>query len=591
MRINKPTSRSGLYSVALGTLLAGIATSTAAMELIPKPGVQVNSGEFGTSVDRRKDYTLVSADQDGSIAPGPQQYPGGISARNGALYLFLDWTDEPLFSYQYVHTVDRLGFDAGPGINPMPMNLGSNVALSDRWIVATMRYYPYVNGSGTPALFIADRSLNNGLGPICPEVNGVVDCYGVVEPLLLDDPGINPGRAGFDIAASNRHIVYADAVQGVVQVLTYDESAQSWEKSSNFGSIPTGRGKVTVDINKDLMVVAVPPTFDDPYSGRVYYSRWHYSSGWGSLTPITSITPGFGRSVAVNSFNNVVVGSGVGTTGSVDFYKLVYSSGAYTLQSDGKFSQIGTVPLVAIDGNQVMAYLQDDNGTVKVFRKHSGYVSGSQAVQQWVEFGQLDNDQVNQLPNPAYPFYGEFFPTDMALSDGVASFGWRGLGSQSADISLVGGLVRERVANMYDPVADTLGLNAGVVGDGTVILDEENALLSQNVFVLPQLGNSHNVGFWGQARDTYGFSTEWPIEVQAAGNYEVCTKYLNNTSQDQYMLFRVNGDNVRLADLVPTPGGYTFGEHCFNLSLPAGAHAFGTYTFNDTMGFDEITIE
>ncbi len=589
---SRTTIGSGLCSVVLGAFLSSAATSTVALELVPKPGVQVNSAEFGTSVDRRKEYTLVSADQDGSIAPGPQQYPGGISARNGALYLFTDLQDEPLLSYQYVHTVERLGFDAGPGINPLPMNLGSNVALSDRWIVATMRYYPYVNGNGTPALFIADRSLNSGLGPICPEVNGVVDCYGVVEPLLLDEPGLYPGRAGFDIAASNQHIVYADAAQGVVQVLTYDESNQSWEKSSNFGAIPAGRGKVTVDISRDFMVVAVPPTLDDPYSGRVYYSRWNGTSGWSSLQAVTSITPGFGRSVAINSYNEVVVGSGIGNTGSVNFYKPVYSSGSYTLQSDGMFSQVGTVPLVAIDGNQAMAYLQDNGDTVKVFRQHSGYVSANQSVQQWVEFGTLDNGAVNQLPNPAYPSYGDFFPTDMALSDGVAAFGWRGLGSQSANINLVGGLVRERVAHMYDPAADTLGLHAGVVGDGTVVLDEENALLSQNVTVLPLLGNSQNVGWFAQIRDTYGFATEWPIEVQAAGNYQVCTKYLNNTSQNQYMIFRLNGEGVHLAqNLVQTPGGYTFGESCFTLSLPAGRHAFGTLTFNASTAFDQITIE
>lgn len=586
----KSPMSAGLSTLAAGAFLICAAATSTAMELIPKPGVQVNSAEFGTSVARRYHNTLASADQHGSIAPGPEQKPDGISARNGAIYLFSDFSPNPVRTYQYVHTVDRLGFDPGQS-NPIQMNLGSNVALSDRWMVATMRYYPIGSGKGTPALFIADREINNGRGPACPEVDGVIDCYGVIEPLLLDDPDINPSRTGFDIAASNRHIVYADAMQGVVQVLTYDESTQSWDKSSNFGSIPAMRGGINVDINNDFLVVAIPPTATDPYSGRVYYSRWRSASGWSSLRTLTSPTPGFGRSVALNTYDGVVVGSGHEGSGAVDFYKRVLTNG-FDLQHDGQFSQNGPVTLVAMDGSQAMAFVNGPDQTVKVFRDHVANLEAGSIERQWDEFGRLDKDAVNQLPD--HPGDNGFMPTDMALSDGVAVFGWRGLSSpQSVNIVSVGALVRERVADMYDPAADTLGLNTNIAGSGTVVLDEENALLPKNTIVLPQLGNSLNVGWFAQVRDKHGFSAEWPIEVPTAGSYQVCARYLNNSSQDEFMLIQLNGSVRYLAvDLTPTSGGwFDFDDYCFELQMPAGKHAFGVRTFNNSLAFDQFTIE
>lgn len=575
-------------------------TPVAAMELINKPGTPVNSGEFGAAVAREGFYTLAASDASGSV---DEEYSSeGINARNGAIHLLNDWGG--VTTYQYLHTHERLvangfSYEADANVNPIPMSLGSNVALSDRWIVATMKYFPGQGFGGTPALFIAERQQLRG--PQCPKVNGEIDCTGVIEPLLLTETDINPGRDNFSIAATDKHIAYADGISGLVQAMTYNEQTKSWEKTSNFSQIEVldFNYRVKVQMTDDFLIVAAPTRPDQPTAGKVHYARWLANEGkWSDLQTISggNRNPYFAASVAINDDGDVVISSGHEPgQGSLTFYKVrgLKDDSYFHLDYQQTKEMYNPIPHVAMDGNQVIAFIAGSSQGIAAFRKHTFAIDGKWVSDRWHHFGDLDTELANSLADQNLP-QSNFFPSEMDLSQGVSAIGWRGVGRRvdGVNVQNAGAVLRTPFGELFNPrAADHAGLYSADWPSG-VVLDEENAIVPENGSLYGNLLNSSNVGIlrpgWSDnnRRLTH---FQWPIEVPQISEPRVCVKHWNASGENAYLIITIDGDVADYWSIPPTPN-QTFVEQCAPITIPAGTPTLGVIAGEDFLFIDEITF-
>lgn len=573
----------------------------AAMELVNKPGTPVNSGEFGAAVAREGFYTLAASDASGSV---DESYNSdGINARNGAIHLLNDWGG--VTTYQYLHTHERLvangfSYEADANVNPIPMSLGSNVALSDRWIVATMKYFPGKGFGGTPALFIAERKQLNG--PRCPKVNGEIDCTGVIEPLLLTEADINLGRDNFSIAATDKHIAYADGRSGVIQAMTYNEQTKTWEKTSNFSQIEVldFNYRVKVQMTDDFLIVAAPTRPDQPTAGKVYYARWLAREGkWSELQSISGGNRNhyFAASVAINDDGDVVISSGnesIPGQGSLTFYEVkgLKDDSYFHLDYHWTHEMYNPVPHVAMDGNQVIAFVAGSSQNIVALRKHTFYISGKWVDYSWQSFGHLDIDLANSLGDQSLP-QANFYPSEMDLSQGVSAIGWRGLNRRVDDVKVqnAGAVLRTRFGEFFATGADLMGLYSENWPLG-VVLDEENAIVPENGELFGKVFNSLNVGIlragWSNNART-PTHLQWPIEVSETSERQMCIRHWNVSGENVTVVVTLDGDAETVVIIPPTPN-QQFVEQCTAINTEAGIHTLGIYGWDEFFLIDQITF-
>lgn len=602
MKIQTSSTAARLSSRLGGLLLASLASVPAfAVEVIVKPGAPVTSAEFGVALARQWDFTLAAADQDGTSNPQvANNPPGGISARNGTLYMFADGQNSAAYRFGWLHTPERLGFDPVT-FNPLQMLLGSQVALSSRWAAASMRYYP-LTGLGTPALFLVDMTKPI---PVCPTVGDLVDCYGIIEPVLLPETDLTPDRGWFDLKASRYHVAYAgirsssNGPEAVIRAMTYNDSTQQWDRpwndhAVNLAAVPAPDMKVLLALTDDVLVAVVPGgQADNSYVNSAIYTATYneIQKKWRPLTQVSRPELDTVQTVAINEFEEIVFGE---ADGSVHFYQCG-SSITCTLSHKATVTGTDPVQLVAMDGNQVVVARESSQTVLEIFRKRTYSLTGGAAVESWMPFGGLTRAEVDLWPETIDD--SSFMVSDVDISDGMIAIGWRGKNTtvDGVEYKQVGALVRVTAEQLFDPDLDYEGDYPQSFPAAGLTLDERNGLLSNRVGVLPRLGNSEDVGSFGKITGYPGsYSVTWPINLPSSGIYEVCLRSFLGYPGWETIWLRADGTlltPIFLINAAPAGTGYNFTEDCNLVYMPADRKNLTLRTFSDRPLIDKLTIK
>lgn len=603
---SKPPLGKVLTQTLLPLVLVSTSLSSAAAQIFYKPGPPVESAEMGASLERYGEYTLIGADQDGTFDPETRR-PAGLSARNGAVYVISDNDGTVVRTFQYLHDPDRVKEIIGtlPDENPLPMYLGSNVGISSQWLVSTLMWYGDKEQSQVPALFIVDRKDNESFGPLCPKADGLTDCSGVddgIEIVPMPDSSFVISRAN-GLAVSDMHIAYVGTSRVLgydkasLIVLSYNRSSGEWKQSSSFPPIPVSAGaEFSIDMSNYRLVVGVSANSNDPMSGRIYTSTYDiYSNSWSALDETTSNDAYFANSVAISRADEIVVGSGVSNSqGKLHFYQLTETG--EVVYEDFMPTERGVVK-VDIDGNRAAAYVSENQQDLEVLFYVNDRTPGPSgyAYVDWRPFGRLNVGEINRLPSEEVSgVTSAFFPSDMSISNGKISFGWRGLAHANGGdpVMLVGGLVVEDIVGTYDPTLDADGRFLSDLSSGWVDLDEQNGLFPDNVIETgaPGAGQGSFSQYWKGLSWAFPFAPsymepEWVIDVPEQDAYRICMKYENPNDEAALITYEIGESQGYLSmELQPTEGELWW--QCGDLNLPVGRYALGLKSSAPRIYFD-----
>lgn len=338
-----------LISSSVGLFSFFAATQSSAITFYTKPDFPVNSAEFGHNLAKKGKYTVIGADRHAEFGRQsfvPDDWGTQRNPDNGAIYVITDDNSEPVRKYQFLKDPTVAPTNANGQYLAIPLNFGSNVAISDNWIAATVQRHGLLM---QPSIALIPKA--NGTFPTCPTapyITGIpgspstqknwgnaVDCTsvtdvpgGVTKPIrVLTLPSTYTGSLGrtllLKLSDSALAISNGNTVIGAHRIAPTGQ----WQTTFSFAA-DSGKRISDIALNGDYLAISVTSTepaikyIDD--NGIVEQSDFVYNNTPGEihtykLTENTATSTGiltggfagYGSRLAMNG-DTLLVSAGIG---------------------------------------------------------------------------------------------------------------------------------------------------------------------------------------------------------------------------------------------------------------------------------------
>jgi hypothetical protein len=314
-----------LLSGTVGFISLFAAAQASAITFYTKPDFPVNSAEFGHAIAKKGKYIVVGADRHAEFGRGsftPNDWGTQRNADNGAIYLLTEDYSEPVKKYQFFKDPSVAPTNENGMYLAMPLNFGSQVAISDNWIAATI---PRHGLAMTPAIALIPKTAN-GTFPTCPSApyitglagapstqknwGNAVNCAseidvqgGVSKPIrvftLPASFTSNLGRT-LTLKLSDNALALSDGNQVITarRAMPYGD----WQAAMTFTAEP-GKRITDIALNGQLLAIGVSPAstsaaYNDA-AGTVHTFKLDSNAGT-AMGVLTTGFVGFGRQLAMN---------------------------------------------------------------------------------------------------------------------------------------------------------------------------------------------------------------------------------------------------------------------------------------------------
>jgi hypothetical protein len=425
------TRKKFLQLTVLHTALAFSAAVSAGTVVI-KPGTYVGNSEFGSTVARFGNYTVVGAFQETVAIPGEDILNGGSDGQ-GVVYLFNGTNINPERRYQFA------------GNNHFYKRAGAKVALSNKWLAFGASEAAGSNTDKKSTVYVVGKV--NSQWPQCPTLNGILTCDSLVKangsagsaPIIkIEFPGY-VHSADISLAISDDYLVMADQATSQVFIYRYDVTQGRWNQE--FATPPGTSGNrlgASVAIDGDRVAVS-DPNFAQTI-GIVYLYKRNASGVWSITGAANGYDFGrrFGHKLDMHNGNLVVASGDSSGDHGLTFFR-VNTNGGFSGQSRIAVDQ--NIYQLAVNGDTV-AY------TRNVIEEPLNILKRNTTTNEWVKTTGL-NRYLYLNPQNGNLAYSATDPIDVSGDDLV--LGWRAYNVNG------GAIIHEKISQL-DPCKSTRNL-------------------------------------------------------------------------------------------------------------------------------------
>ena len=561
------TRKNFLGITALHAVLA-FSTAAFAGTVVVKPGTYVGNSEFGSTVARLGNYTLVGAFQETVAIPGEDILGGGIGGQ-GVVYLFNGTNSNPERRYQFA------------GNDHFFQRAGAKVALSNKWLAFGASEASGNNTDKKSAIYVVGKV--NSQWPQCPTVSGILTCDSLVKgngsasnaPIIkIEFPGY-VHSADISLAISDDYLVMADQATSQVFIYRYDVAQARWNQEFATPADTAGNRLGTgVAIDGDRVAVSAPGFALT--NGIVYVYKRNASGVWNISGAADGNVFGhnFGHKLDMHSGNLVIASGDFNGDHGLTFFR-VNANGGFFGQSSIEVDQ--NIYQLAVNGDTVAYTSLDDNESLKILKRNT-------TTNEWRVTTAL-NRYLYLNPQNGNLTYSASDPIDLDGDDLV--LGWRSYNNNG------GAFIREKVSQI-DPCKSTRNLVSNCSfdnnsGNGWQFLNHMGASAWASYSGGQLTVTTYNPG-----------SVHWHIQARTAVNLSEGSTY--------QLRFRARADNFR--DVVVNIGHngnqdnnwQSYGQTLFRpgpewtqyiyefYGVPSDANAFLDFNFGNA-GTTGITID
>lgn len=561
-------TRKKFFQVAVLHAALAFSAAVSAGTVVVKPGTYVGNSEFGSTVARLGNYTVVGAFQETVAIPGEDILNGGSDGQ-GVVYLFNGTNTNPERRYQFA------------GNNHFYKRAGAKVALSNKWLAFGASEAAGSNTDKKSTVYIVGKV--NSQWPQCPTLNGILTCDSLVkangsagsEPIIkIEFPGY-VHSADISLAISDDYLVMADQATSQVFIYRYDVTQARWNQEFATPAETSGnRLGASVAIDGDRVAVSAPGFALT--NGIVYVYKRNASGVWNISGAADGNVYGrnFGHKLDMHSGNLVIASGDSNGEHGLTFFRINANGGLFG-QSRIEVDQ--NIYQLAVNGDTV-AY------TRNVLEEPLNILKRNTTTNEWGKTTAL-NRYLYLNPQNGSLAYSATDPIDLSGDDLV--LGWRAYNNNG------GAFIHEKVSQI-DPCKSTRNLVSNCSFDNN----------SGNGW---QFLNHMGASSWadytgGQLKATiyYGSSVHWHIQARTAVNLSEGGVY--------QLRFRAKADNYRSVTANIGHNGnqdnnwVSYGQTSFNVGpqwteysyefygVPSDANAFLDFNLGNA-GTSAITID